>query len=307
MTIATGANDEATQKSWNGWHLAALLGGNVALALGPLWVRLADSGPVSAGFWRLALAIPFLALLARSNGQRLTGFPRKVLLAVLIGGLFFAADLSSWHLGIELTRLGNATLFGNAGSILIVAFGLLTLRRAPRINEWLAFGAAILGAAILLGRSLEIDRTTLIGDLLCLLAGFLYTFYILLAQRARDTLGSWSLLFWSSLAGLPITLGAALVLNEPFWPTQWGPVVLLSLTSQVIGQGLLVYALGHFPPLVIGLALLTQPIVSVVLGWFKFGEVLTPLDGLGMALVAMGLVLARGSEKPSTAPPSTGT
>jgi drug/metabolite transporter (DMT)-like permease len=69
----------------------------------------------------------------------------------------------------------------------------------------------------------------------------------------------------------------------------------------VIGQGLLVYALRHFSPLVIGLALLTQPAVSVVVGWFQFGEVLTPLDGLGMVLVGMGLVLARGSEKPSTA------
>jgi drug/metabolite transporter (DMT)-like permease len=298
MAIATGVKTT----SWNGWHLAALLGGNVALALGPLWVRLADTGPVSAGFWRLALAIPFIAILARTNNQRLTGFPRPVLYAVLAGGLFFAADLSSWHLGIELTRLGNATLFGNAGSILIVAFGLLTLRRAPRVNEWLAFAAAILGAAILLGRSLEIDRTTLIGDLLCLLAGFLYTFYILLAQRARDTLGSWSLLFWSSLAGLPVTFATAMAFGEPFWPSDWGPVALLALTSQVIGQGLLVYALRHFSPLVIGLALLTQPAVSVVVGWFQFGEVLTPLDGLGMVLVGMGLVLVRGSEKPSTAP-----
>lgn len=296
MTNATGA----ARTDWNGRHLAALLGGNVALALGPLWVRLADSGPVSAGFWRLALAVPFLALLARGNHQTLTGFPLKVFLAVILGGMFFAADVSSWHLGIELTRLGNATLFGNSGSILIVAFGLMTLRRAPRINEWLAFGAAILGSAILLGRSLEIDRTTLIGDLLCLLAGFLYTFYILLAQRARGTLGSWSLLFWSTLAGLPITLGTALLLGEPVWPGNWTPVVLLALTSQVIGQGLLVYALGHFSPLVIGLALLTQPAVSVVLGWWQFGEVLSPLDGLGMVLVGMGLVLARGSEKPST-------
>jgi drug/metabolite transporter (DMT)-like permease len=58
--------------------------------------------------------------------------------------------------------------------------------------------------------------------------------------------------------------------------------------------------LRHFSPLVIGLALLTQPAVSVLVGWLKFGEVLTPLDALGMVLVGMGLVLARGSEKPST-------
>ena len=246
MTNATAGAD----RGWNAWHFAALLGGNVALALGPLWVRLADTGPVSAGFWRLALAIPFFALLARTNGQRLGGVPRGVLLAVMAGGIFFALDLSSWHLGIELTRLGNATLFGNSGSILIVAWGLFVLRRAPRANEWLAFAAAIVGSAILLGRSLQIDHTTLVGDLLCLLAGFLYTFYILLAQKGRETLGSWSLLFWSSLAGLPVMVGVALALGEPFWPTNWTPVVALAITSQLIGQGLLVFALRHFSPLV---------------------------------------------------------
>lgn len=297
MTNATAGAD----RGWNAWHFAALLGGNVALALGPLWVRLADTGPVSAGFWRLALAIPFFALLARTNGQRLGGVPRGVLLAVMAGGVFFALDLSSWHLGIELTRLGNATLFGNSGSILIVAWGLFVLRRAPRANEWLAFAAAIVGSAILLGRSLQIDHTTLVGDLLCLLAGFLYTFYILLAQKGRETLGSWSLLFWSSLAGLPVMVGVALALGEPFWPTNWTPVVALAITSQLIGQGLLVFALRHFSPLVVGLALLTQPVVSVVVGWVWFGEVLSLLDAVGMVLVAAGLVLVRGSGKPSTA------
>ena len=299
MANATGA----TSRDWSALHFAALLGGNVALALGPLWVRLSDSGPVSAGFWRLALAIPFIALLARADGQRLTGFPLKTVLAVAAGGVFFSLDLASWHAGIELTRLGNATLFGNSGSILLVAWGLIALRRLPRANEWLAFAAAITGAAILLGRSLEIDCTTLIGDLLCVLAGFLYTFYILLLQRARAGLGNWTLLVWASMAGLPVLLGIALLLGEPVWPQTWWPLVVLALTSQVIGQGLLVYALKHFSPLIVGLALLTQPAVSVVVGWWWFGEVLSPLDGLGMVLVCTGLVIARGSERAPSTPP----
>lgn len=299
MTNATAATTAPAHQArhWNGWHFAALLGGNIALALGPLWVRLADTGPVSAGFWRLVLAIPLFVVFARSSGQPVLGLPRKALLAVAGAGLFFALDLGSWHLGIGLTRLGNASLFGNSGSILLVAWGLIALRRMPRMGEWLAFAAAIAGSAILLGRSLQIDHTTMIGDLLCLLAGFLYTFYILLLQNARASLGNWSLLTWSSLAGVPVLLALALALGEPVWPQVWWPVIMLALTSQIIGQGLLVYALKHFSPLVIGLALLTQPAVSVVAGWLRFGEVLTPLDGLGMALVGLGLVLARSTQK----------
>lgn len=298
MAIATGQRDA---QHWNALHFAALLGGNAALALGPWFVRVADTGPVSAGFWRLALAIPFIALLARANGQRLTGFPLATLAIVAGGGLFFAADLASWHIGIELTRLGNATLFGNAGSILLMAFGLFAMRRLPRIGELAAIAAALAGAAILLGRSLEIGTKTLAGDLFCLLAGTLYTFYILALQRARANLGNWTLLTWSSLCGLPLLLSVALLRHEPFWPHQWWVVIGLAFSSQVVGQGLLVFALKHFPPLVIGLALLTQPAISVAVGWLAFGETLSWLDAAGMLLVAGALVLARGADSPSTA------
>lgn len=284
------------QQHWNGWHFAALLGGNAALALGPLWVRMADTGPVSAGFWRLFLAIPVFVVLARTNAQRLTGHSRMAIVSILGAGLFFSLDLASWHLGIERTRLGNATLFGNSGSILLVAFGLIALRRWPRLMEWAAFAAAIIGSAILLGRSLELGHETLVGDLLCLLAGFLYTFYILLAQRARADLGGWTVLVYVSFAGLPVLLGGALLLDEPFWPVNWGPIVALAFTSQVVGQGLLVYALRHFSAFIVGLALMTQPAMAVAVGWLKFGEVLAPLDMLGMALVGAGLVLARSTQ-----------
>lgn len=302
MANATGATIGACGE-WKAAHLAALIGGNAALALGPWWVRLADCGPVSAGFWRLALAIPFLALFARANGQRLTGFSAMTMLAIAGAGLFFAFDLASWHIGIGLTRLGNATLFGNAGSIILMAWGLIALRRMPRAREWLAFGAALAGAFILLGRSLEIGRTTMIGDLFCLLAGTLYTFYILLLQRARANLGQWTLLTWSSLSGLPALAAIALLRGEPFWPHAWWPLIALALTSQLVGQGLLVYALKHFSPLVIGLALLTQPAIAVSVGWAGFGETLGWLDAAGMVLVAAGLVLARGTE--ASASPST--
>jgi drug/metabolite transporter (DMT)-like permease len=273
--------------------VAALVLGNVALALGPWSVRLADSGPVSAGFWRLFLALPLLALLARRAGQPLSGYGRKGWLAVTAAGVLFAFDLASWHIGIETTRLGNATLFGNSGSLILMVWGLILAARRPRLLELMAVTAALAGSAILLGRSLEIDATSLVGDLFCILAGFFYAFYILLLQDARERFGGWSLLFHSSLAGAPVLLGIALLLGEPVWPHNWWPLVALMLLSQIVGQGLLVYALRHFTPLVIGLALLTQPAVSVLAGWFAFGETLGWLDAAGMLLVAAALVMAR--------------
>jgi drug/metabolite transporter (DMT)-like permease len=282
-----------------GLHFAALLAGNLALALGPWSVRLADSGPISAGFWRLTLAIPLLALLARRQGQALAGFGLATFVAIAAAGVLFALDLASWHVGIGQTRLANATLFGNSGSVILMGWGMVASRRGPRAFEALGIAAALAGAAILMGRSLEIDTRSLVGDLLCVLAGFFYAFYILLLQSARARLGNWSLLTWSSLAGAPVLLALALFQAEPVWPTSWWPLIALALLSQVIGQGLLVYSLKHFTPLVVGLTLLTQPGVAVLVGWFVFGEALSALDLVGMVLVAAALVLARLGEAPA--------
>ena len=280
------------------WHFAALLAGNAALALGPWLVRLSDTGPVSAGFWRLILPVPILAFLAwrsRSPGP----LDKKLTVLCLIAGGFFAVDLASWHIGIERTRLANATLFGNAGSIILMVWGLIAARRAPSGREGVGVFAAIAGAVILLGRSMEISATTFIGDLFCLAAGIFYAFYLLPAQRARAVLGSWFVLLLVSLTAAPILLGMAIAAGEPVLPgaAGWTPILVLALSSQVIGQGLLVFSLRNFPPLVIGMALLTQPAIAATVGWLAFGELLEPLDIFGMVLVGAALVLARAPGK----------
>jgi drug/metabolite transporter (DMT)-like permease len=277
--------------------LLALFGGNVALAIGPWFVRVADTGPVAAGFWRLFLALPFLVVLARVNGQRLGGMGAKTLALVALGAVTFALDLASWHIGIEMTRIGNATLFGNAGSIVLLFWGFLIARTLPGRLEWLAIVFALAGAAILMGRSLEISDETLIGDLFSVTAGLLYAVYLLTLQGARQKtgaqFGSWSLLVWVSLFGAPVLLGIALALGEPVWPQAWGPIVGLVVLSQLVGQGLMVFSLKYFPPLVVGLALLTQPVVASIYGWLAFGEVLSGVDIVGMVLVGAALAVSR--------------
>ena len=284
---------------WSAAHLAGLLVANLTLAFGPFLVRLADTGPVATGFWRLAIALPLLALLALREGpaQRRLGWRT---LAVVVGaGLFFALDIGSWHMGIEATRLGNAALFGNAGSLILMVWGLIAAGRRPHALKIGAIGAAMGGAALLHGSSLDLSRGNFHGDLLSILAGLFYACYILMLQPARARLGQFTLLTCSTLAGVPVLLGIALLRNEAILPGDWTPLVILALSSQVVGQGLLVYSLRHFPPLMIGLALLTQPAISATLGWVAFGETLSAGDIAGMLLLAGALVLARVADRPA--------
>jgi drug/metabolite transporter (DMT)-like permease len=172
---------EVTEKGGRLAVLGALFLGNFALAFGPWLVRLADVGPSASAMWRLALAAPFLFLITAVRRQPLRLPARALLVPIALSGVFFAADLAAWHIGILKTKMANATLFANAASLFFPIWGFLVARSLPNKREAWAFGVAAVGALLLVGRSAELSRDNLIGDMLCLAAGILYTGYLIAA------------------------------------------------------------------------------------------------------------------------------
>ena len=275
------------------YGIAALLIANALLALGPLFVRMADTGPVASGFWRMALALPVIAVMAHFGPKSSGRMTPVLILVIAASGILFAADLASWHVGILRTKMANATLFGNSASLIFPVYGFVVARLWPTRRQGLALLLALVGAAVLMGRSAELSPEHLVGDLLSLLAGVFYAAYFIAIARARETLAPLPLLAASTLASALPLLILALALGEQVMPTHWTPLVALALCSQVMGQGLMVYALGRISPLVIGLTLLTQPIVAAFVGWLMFDETLGALDLFGAVLVGLALVLVR--------------
>lgn len=271
--------------------IVAIVGANIALAFGPWFVRLADTGPVAAAFWRIALALPVLVGAAMWRDRRSLGRTGSVLVPLLIGGIAFAVDLGAWHIGILRTTLANATLFGNCAVLIFPIYGFVAMRRWPTRAQGAALLLAAIGGALLLGRSAELSSRNLAGDLFCLLAGILYAVYFIAMRRVRRTMAPVPALALSSIASVVPLLLLAMMLGETILPEHWGPLLALALVSQIAGQGLMIYALGHLSPLVVGLALLVQPLVGATIGWAAYGERLTMLDAVGAALVATALAL----------------
>ncbi len=213
--------------------------------------------------------------------------------AVALGGLFFAADLAAWHEGILRTKLANATLFGNFASFLFAVYGFILLRRLPGPVQALALLLAAAGTLLLLGSSFELSPAQFSGDLLALLAGLFYALYLIAVDRARRSMAPWPVLAIATAGGaLPLLL-FALALGEQVMPDDWTALVLLSLSSQLIGQGLLVFAMGHLSPVLVGLCFLTQPVVSAAIGWAAYDEGFTTSDAAGALLICVALVLIR--------------
>ncbi|HEY1143944.1 MAG TPA: DMT family transporter, partial [Sphingomicrobium sp.] len=216
---------------------------------------------------------------------------------IAFAAFFFAADLAAWHTGIHMTKLGNATLFGNVASFAFAAWGLWLARRWPSRLQGSALLLAAVGTALLMGSSAELSLRNLHGDMLALFAGLLYAGYLIAVQHARGTITPMPLLFLSSAMGAAMLLPFSLLLGEQVIPDNWTFAIILALSSQVLGQGLLVYAIGSLPPIVVGLTLLTQPAISALVGWLAYGETLRPLDWIGAAAIAAALVLVRLPEK----------
>ncbi len=302
----------------------AMLTGSIALAFGPWLVRSADVPPTASAFWRMALAIVPLFALAWAVGRSgargtrptdgaaatagpATGpaladataaapagtWPRPAaLLPIAAAGVLFALDLALWHLGIGRTTLANATLVGNCASFLLPVYGFVVTRTLPGRAASLALLCAAAGIGLLIGRSADVSASHLTGDLLCIGAGTAYAAYFIAVDRVRATVAPLPLLAWATTFGALALLPVA-ALTGPILPHDWTVLVVLALGSQVVGQGLIVFAVGYLPPMVIGLTLLVQPAIAATIGALRYGEGVGPAELGGMALVAVALVLVR--------------
>ena len=276
--------------------------GSAILSAGPLLVRLADVSALSSAFWRVALAVPPLVLLARLTARPSSGTRTSTPIGWFIAaGVFFAADLAAWHLGIQRTTLANSALFANGASFLYPLWGFAIARSWPSRRAGAALLLAGLGLTLLMGLSAEVSPRHLAGDLLCLLAAVFYTGYLIAMDRARGETSALAALGRATLVGAVALLPVALAAPGGFWPQDWTPLLLLALGSQVAGQGLIIFALPHIPPIAAGLGLLIQPLLSAAFGWLWFGERLTLLEAAGMVAILVALVLVRLPERRAVA------
>ncbi|KQP45732.1 hypothetical protein ASF31_06460 [Brevundimonas sp. Leaf280] len=289
----------AFRPSSRAFALIVLLIAASVLGLAPILVRLTETGPAAAGFWRFLFALPLLTILAaREPGG--VGAPSKW---ALLAGLFFALDLSFWHYGIVMTSVANATVLCNLTPVVVTLFGWFVLKERPHRLFILALALAMGGAfAMAAGADGGQGTNPMLGDLFSLSVAVWYSGYFLAVQAARRTAGAMRVTFWATLLGAPLLLIVALALGEaviPAGPAGWAACVGMGV-MHVFGQGGVAWALGKLPASVTAVTILIQPVVAGLLGWWIFGETLTPVQALGGALVLGAIVLAQRSQRTKT-------
>lgn len=286
-----------------GAALAGLVFGACVIGLAPILVRLTETGPAAAGLWRLGVATPLLFLLAareRSAGSAGERGGRAALWGAA-AGLLFAGDLAFWHYGVAFTSVTNATVLSNLAPVVVALIAWLIFRERPKAVFVVALALALGGAlAMALAKgSGGVGTNPALGNAFSALTALFYGAYFVVMRLARGFAGAGRLMAWSTLAGVPVMLAAALALGEALLPaTGAGLLACLGLgLVHVGGQGSIAWALGRLPAATASVAVFVQPVVAALFGWALFGEAVTAGQALGGAVALVGVALAQWSAR----------
>ena len=278
----------------------ALLGA-CTIAFSAILVHQAAVHPATAAVYRCLYAVPVLAVLAwreeRRYGPRGEGQRRLALVA----GLFFAADLVFWHQAIGDVGAGLATVLGNLQVVIVPFAAWAVLGEAPGRRILAALPLTLIGVVLISGalEDAAYGADPARGVLFGALTGAAYAGFILtLRHGSQDQRRPAGPLFDATWVGALASAVAALALGvddlAPAWPSA-GWLVLLALSSQVLGWLLISTSLPRLPAALTSMILTVQPVGSVVLGIVLLGEAPSELQLCGAALILAGLVsLAAG-------------
>jgi drug/metabolite transporter (DMT)-like permease len=277
--------------------LLALIGGAAAMGISPVFVRVAEVGPFTSAFWRVALALPALWLWSRLEPPPASARPDAgARIAAIAGGLLFAGDLTFWHLAIVNTSVANATFLATLAPVWVALGSGLFLAEAVGRRVLAGIALCLCGAAALIGGTWSLAPAHLDGDLYGVATSIFFGAYFLAVRRARRAYGAGRLLFLSSFVTAVVLLAEAVVLEDRMWPpTLAGAAALLALAlvSQSGGQGLLAYALGHLPAAFSALVIFLEAVAAAGFGWLLLGEPLTATQALGALAIFAGIAIGR--------------
>ncbi|MCB8839557.1 DMT family transporter [Aurantimonas sp. VKM B-3413] len=280
-----------------GAALVVLVLGAMAMAISPVFVRNAEVGPFASAFWRAFTSLPLLYLWMLLEGRSAGRRPQRASpKAVALAGLFFAGDLTFWHLAIVHTTIANATFFACLAPIWVALLSRFTIGESVAPRTFAGLGVCLCGAALLILSSGGTGAGTPLGDLYGIVTSLFFGLYFLAVREARRGLGAGATTLSLTVVTAAVLLVVAVISGESFLPrSPSGAINLaaLGLVSHAGGQGLLSIALGVLSASFSSLVIFVEAVAAAIFGWIFAGERPGWTEVAGGCLILAGIFLAR--------------
>lgn len=278
--------------------MVAGLAGALAIAFSAIFVRLSEASPSTAAVFRCAYAVPILVALAVWETRRYGPRPLRDRVIGAGAGVLFAIDLVFWHHSIVNVGAGLATVLGNLQVLLVAFAAWAVLGERPGRRIVIAVPVVFTGAVLISGvlESGGYGSNPALGAVFGVLTTIAYAgFLLVLRQVNRDVRRpAGPLLDATAVAALVAALSGVVVGDldlVPSWPAH-GWLVLLAVSSQVVGWLLISVSLPRLPAALTSVLLLVQPATTVVLAVVILGERPSALQLAGVAVVLAGVCFA---------------
>ncbi len=287
-------------------RLCAMLGA-LAIAFSSILTRLSHASPSTAAIFRCAYALPVLGVLALWEDRRFDRRPWRQRRTAILSGVFLAFDLIFWNRSIADIGAGLATVLANIQVVLVPLAAWAWLGERPGRRVLAALTIALTGVLLISG---VLDhgaygRDPTRGTLYALVAGVTYVGFLLLLRRGgADLRRPAGPLFDATATTAVLCVVLGLILGDadlaPDWPSA-GWLIVLALTSQVLGWLLISVSLPRLPAAITSLLLMVQPVASVGFAAWILSESPSLLQLAGV-LVVLGALTTATYRGGATAP-----
>jgi drug/metabolite transporter (DMT)-like permease len=210
----------------------------------------------------------------------------------------FAADLTFWHHSIEAVGAGLATVLGNIQVVLVGLLAWLFLGERPENRSLVAipivFGGVVLISGVIGSGAYGDDP--LLGVVYGVFTAITYALFILILRQGNtDDRRPAGPLFDATLSAALFSAIGGIAVGDIDWTPglesqAW--LVLLALSSQVLGWLLISVSLPRLPAVLTSIVLMLQPVCTVFLGAVLLSESPSPVQLLGVAIVIAGVAVA---------------
>jgi len=265
-------------------------------------------------YWReLFVALSLLVVLLFTR-RDLLKVERGNLPMLIVYGFVLMLFNSTWALSVAFNGAAVATVLAYSSAAFTALLGWLLLKESLDLPKIIAVLMSIAGLA-LVSNALDPALWALNagGVLAGVLSGLSYALYSLMGRYSSQRgVNPWTSLLYIFAIGSVFMLAANLGIGrflpggartpaDMFWLGDawvgWLVLLVLAMVPTLMGFGLYNVSLHYLPSSVANLILTSEPIVTSVIAYFMFGEMLTPIQLLGAVLILSGVVLIRLTRK----------
>ena len=239
-----------------------------------------------------------LLVLLLFRGRKSLRLPAADLVRMFVLGILgVAASNYLYYLAIQRTNVATAIILQYTAPVWVLLYTFVRGLQKPTLQRIAAVALAVSGIALVIGifgsGGFRLDA---IGVLASLAAAFSFAFYNIGGHSILARYDRWTVLLYVILSASLFWL----VVNPPwkiaaahYSNAQWLFLLAFSLISVLAPFSLYFAGLQHLEPTRAIVVSCLEPVFSIVIAVVALGELLRPLQTLGIVLVLVAIVIVQ--------------